>query len=254
MRAIHISGYPAIHKTRFSELGYWHLPGSPSLWQCVDLTGDKPAQVGTQYATEKELLANLEAYATEYGCDNANPKPQLVLPASLSAVIVDAYDALKDIVNADHNGEPYTGKELQDFAIPATAALGLYLPDSHGDAEHIDGRRTLTPLAREYEGQAHYMSKAANSLVNMLNGLDYSAFSLGDAIRLTGSIHRLISSLETAEEIDLAERMERNGLCLACGRPDQGTHEPGCPMRHRETYPLRRPDGGVVSVTIPERE
>lgn len=73
----HISGFPIVHKTRFSELGYWNVPSSPgegpSFWQCVDLTGDKPAQVGTQYATKAELLANLEVYATEYGCDNANP-------------------------------------------------------------------------------------------------------------------------------------------------------------------------------------
>jgi hypothetical protein len=73
-----LSGYPPIHKTRFSILGYWHLTGTGfSFWQCVDLTGDKPAQVGHQYATEKELLANLEAYATEYGCEEANPKPSL---------------------------------------------------------------------------------------------------------------------------------------------------------------------------------
>jgi hypothetical protein len=72
--SLHITGFPAIHKTRFTELGYWHLSGASSFWQCVDLTGDKPAQIGTQYATEKELLTNLEAYATEYGCDGANPK------------------------------------------------------------------------------------------------------------------------------------------------------------------------------------
>ena len=73
--------YPRVHKTRFTELGYWNVPAAPgkgpSFWQCVDLTGDKPAQVGTQYATKAELLANLEAYATEYGCENANPKPVL---------------------------------------------------------------------------------------------------------------------------------------------------------------------------------
>jgi hypothetical protein len=72
MKTIHTSGYPAIHKTRFKELGYWRISGG--IWQCVDLTGDKPAQVGTQYHSEKELLANLEAYAAEYGCDGAKPR------------------------------------------------------------------------------------------------------------------------------------------------------------------------------------
>ena len=65
------------HKTRFTELGYWQI--EPGCWQCVDLTGDRPAQVGYQYATKAELLANLEAYATEYGCENASPKPRIYM-------------------------------------------------------------------------------------------------------------------------------------------------------------------------------
>jgi hypothetical protein len=76
-----ISGHLPIHKTRFTELGFWNVPSSPGegpgFWQCVDLTGDRPAQVGYQYATKAELLANLEAYATEYGCEGANPKHSL---------------------------------------------------------------------------------------------------------------------------------------------------------------------------------
>jgi hypothetical protein len=68
---------PVVHKTRFTELGFCHLF---DFWQCVDLTGDRPAQVGYQYATKDELLANLEAYATEYGCEGANPKPVLPKP------------------------------------------------------------------------------------------------------------------------------------------------------------------------------
>ena len=85
---------PVVHKTRFTELGFWNVPSSPgegpSFWQFVDLTGDKPAQVGYQYATKAELLANLEAYATEYGCENASPKPRIygepVVPHHMSGV------------------------------------------------------------------------------------------------------------------------------------------------------------------------
>ena len=79
-RIMLISGYYPIHKTRFKELGFWHVTATGvDFWQCVDLTGDKPAQVGTQYATKAELLANLEAYATEYGCENASPKPRIYM-------------------------------------------------------------------------------------------------------------------------------------------------------------------------------
>jgi hypothetical protein len=72
-----MGGNMKTHKTRFTELGYWQI--EPGCWQCVDLTGDRPAQVGYQYATKDELLANLEAYATEYGCENASPKPRIYM-------------------------------------------------------------------------------------------------------------------------------------------------------------------------------
>ena len=89
-----VSDLPTIHKTRFKELGYWNVPSSPgegpSFWQCVDLTGDRPAQVGTQYATKAELLANLEAYATEYGCDGANPRPDTFQRVCQAAAVARA--------------------------------------------------------------------------------------------------------------------------------------------------------------------
>ena len=92
-----VSDFPITHKTRFTELGYWNVPAAPgegpSFWQCVDLTGDKPSQVGTQYATKAELLANLEAYATEYGCENANPRP------AAPPVNTSYEKALRDIVS-----------------------------------------------------------------------------------------------------------------------------------------------------------
>jgi hypothetical protein len=62
---------PKTHKTRFKELGFWNL--EPGCWQVVDLSGDKPAQVGCHYSSKAELLANLEAYAYQFGCEDANP-------------------------------------------------------------------------------------------------------------------------------------------------------------------------------------
>ena len=105
--AVLICGNPTIHKTRFKELGYWHLTGrGTDLWQCVDLTGDRPAQVGTQYATKAELLANLEAYATEYGCDGANPR---LSPAALSptqtAAIEDTLATLDAAAESAYDGD-----------------------------------------------------------------------------------------------------------------------------------------------------
>lgn len=53
-----------------------------------------------------------------------------------------------------------------------------------------------TPIAREYDGQAHYFSKAANSLVNLLKDTNFSSFALADQNELTRDIHALIVKIE----------------------------------------------------------
>jgi hypothetical protein len=171
---------PKTHKTRFKELGFWNL--EPGCWQVVDVSGDKPAQVGCHYSSKAELLANLEAYATEYGCEGAQPKAQ---------------------------GMPWC-ERCQCW--------------HYATAEHIHRDTTRA----EYTGQAHHMAKAANSLITLLMGVDYSKFSKQDSIILTGAIHRLMNQIERA----LADTY--NGKT--------------------ETYPVTRKDGRVVQVTVPERE
>lgn len=80
--------------------------------------------------------------------------------------------------------------------------------------------RPSAAIDRAYEGQAHYMSKAAHSLVDMLNGLDYSKFTTEDAALHTTNFHAMINSLMAAQE----------------------------------RLTVTRPDGQVVNVTVPERE
>lgn len=54
---------PKIRKTRFKELGYWCV--EPGCWSFVSLCDGSPSQVGPKYASEQELLADLERYARE---------------------------------------------------------------------------------------------------------------------------------------------------------------------------------------------
>jgi len=54
-----------IRPTRYPELGY--RQDGPSLWRIVAIEGD--ASVGPYYQTRAELLADLNRYAKEYGCD-----------------------------------------------------------------------------------------------------------------------------------------------------------------------------------------
>jgi hypothetical protein len=93
-------------------------------------------------------------------------------------------------------------------------------------AEHIrfgkPGEEYIAPVAREYEGQAHHMSKAANSLVGVLTALDYSKFTTEDAALYTTNFHAMINSLMAAQD--------------------------------SEHLSVTRPDGQVVRVTVPKRE
>ena len=52
-----------VYRTRFSELGY-SLIGDD--WRFVTTEGHRP--VGPYYYAEKELLADLDRYAVQYGC------------------------------------------------------------------------------------------------------------------------------------------------------------------------------------------
>jgi hypothetical protein len=51
--------------TRFPELGF--RKDAPGLWRIV--AADTEHSIGEHYVTKAELLADLERYARDYGCD-----------------------------------------------------------------------------------------------------------------------------------------------------------------------------------------
>jgi hypothetical protein len=81
-----------LYKTRFTEIGF--TLNSPGDWRFVDLSdaqdGNKDHMhcIGASYATKAELLASVERYAAEYGCDGAN---WLTPPAETLAQIAKQY-------------------------------------------------------------------------------------------------------------------------------------------------------------------
>jgi hypothetical protein len=81
-----------LYKTRFTEIGF--TLNSPGDWRFVDLSdaqdGNKDHMhcVGASYATKAELLASVERYAAEYGCEGAN---WLTPPAENLAQIAKQY-------------------------------------------------------------------------------------------------------------------------------------------------------------------
>lgn len=75
-------------KTRFDEIRF-HQP-FPGVWRFVD-ADDR--DVGPQYATRAELLADLERYAAEYGCVGA-----VDVNATLRTRVAKLETALSDVV------------------------------------------------------------------------------------------------------------------------------------------------------------
>ena len=56
-----------LRPTRYTELAY--RKDDKNLWRIYDVTNsERPAATGPHYRTKSELLADLERYATEFGC------------------------------------------------------------------------------------------------------------------------------------------------------------------------------------------
>lgn len=78
-----------IYRTRFPELGYTRC--APREWRFVDLTDPDrgPVEVGSIYPSRAELLANVERYASEFGCEGARPRPEKTLPCGCELLFTD---------------------------------------------------------------------------------------------------------------------------------------------------------------------
>lgn len=88
MATIKADPFPA-RPTRYKELGY--RKDGPMLWRICDLTGERAQAVGAYYATKAELLADLDRYAAEYGCDgttHAAPTSDAKSPLDVIAALL----------------------------------------------------------------------------------------------------------------------------------------------------------------------
>lgn len=97
-----------LYKTRFTEIGF--TLNSPGDWRFVDLSdaqdGNKDHMhcVGASYATKAELLASVERYAAEYGCDGAN---WLTPPAETLAQIAKQYLSIPTLDTSNSDGRDF---------------------------------------------------------------------------------------------------------------------------------------------------
>lgn len=94
--------------TRYAALGYrWEGPG---LWRIVDISHGQDASTGLPYRTRTELLADLDRFASAYGCKEA---AQTAAQGPTRQTMIDALRAalwIADVaVDADMNGRKATG-------------------------------------------------------------------------------------------------------------------------------------------------
>jgi hypothetical protein len=99
-------------KTRYPELMY--RQAFPGVWRFV---GDG-CDIGPQYPTKAELLADLDRFAAEYGCDGA-----LDEASALRTRVAKLEEALREIIHESEH-TPHSWKERADRnAETARAAL-----------------------------------------------------------------------------------------------------------------------------------
>lgn len=79
----------SIRPTRFKALGY--RQDAPDCWRIIDRSSTPGAAVGPQYASRGELLADLERFARQVGCAEAEPAtPAALQPLHLPLCEPDA--------------------------------------------------------------------------------------------------------------------------------------------------------------------
>lgn len=91
-----------MYKTRFSELRFTMI--AHGCWRFVDvMEPDNPALVGSSYPTREQLVANIERFAAEYGCEGADKTlrqttaPEILDRAIITLVLDALYAALPDV-------------------------------------------------------------------------------------------------------------------------------------------------------------
>jgi hypothetical protein len=66
---------PPARPTRFKELGF--CCHAPNLWRIMDITDDpRGAAVGPFYRSKDELLADLNRFAEDFGCEATKKDPR----------------------------------------------------------------------------------------------------------------------------------------------------------------------------------
>jgi hypothetical protein len=92
-----------VSSTKYRELGYTRLDSKT--WQFVSLEDRR--QVGRHYPTRASLLADLERYASEYGCDGAEPYGAKVLASEVAPVLRALLVAIRPFTGDDTAGRPW---------------------------------------------------------------------------------------------------------------------------------------------------
>jgi hypothetical protein len=97
------------YRTKYRELGYTRLDAST--WQFVSL--EDGAQVGRHYPSRASLMADLENYASMYGCDGAEPYGVKVLASEVAPVLRALLVGIRPFTQDDFEGRPWLSDALE---------------------------------------------------------------------------------------------------------------------------------------------
>jgi hypothetical protein len=97
------------YRTKYRELGYTRLDSVT--WQIVSLEDGR--QVGQHYPTRAALLADLENYASMYGCDGAEPYGAKVLASEVAPVLRALLLGILPFTNGDTTDRPWLSDALE---------------------------------------------------------------------------------------------------------------------------------------------
>jgi hypothetical protein len=100
---------PTTYRTKYRELGYTRIDAST--WQFVSL--EDGAQVGRHYPNRASLMADLEIYASMYGCDGAEPYGVKVLASEVAPVLRALLIGIRPFTQDDTEGRQWLSDALE---------------------------------------------------------------------------------------------------------------------------------------------
>lgn len=146
---------PALKKLRQDRVNQWSAVYRQTVWNCIDPEADDPTVLDGEYANEKDILSNFEAYGDKVG------KALFYVNKLILSCIFQKFDAALDYVNAAdaHNQGLASQLSERQYHLYANLAL-LALAGTNGGMD----KRSALRRARKSVRILRKMESASSSI------------------------------------------------------------------------------------------